>query len=396
MNRTIFLLTIFTFSATFVCKSMEKTHQFKELKTVENPFFAQYITHDRAVIASEYECCIINPITDEIIKEVITGSLGSCHRNTHCTVHPNKKKFALAYQNIQHPNHYELAIYGTKTGEKEWSITEIVPIQISIFSPINPTIFINYGRQTIECDYITNKEYKIDPNYNHLHNSIALHPTQNNVCVGIDIGNASLYSLDESRDFIINRQKIKCSARHYQYNHDGSIIIAYGGHEKDIKIITPLKEYNPCSNEINRHIAEEGCLPNYCGTCGIRMENATGFPHESIVKSMFYDNDAYIKKATFYLQSSILAMLQILWNKKEQKWSYFVVKYANIQTQKYMYTSPKLSFKYDRSSDVFYDLSFSPHATQLLITCNGKSIIMPVPWEINKLCYFYLLLKHYK
>jgi hypothetical protein len=21
---------------------------------------------------------------------------------------------------------------------------------------------------------------------------------------------------------------------------------------------------------------------------------------------------------------------------------------------------------------------------------------MPVPWEINKLCYFYLLLKHYK
>ena len=77
----------------------------------------------------------------------------------------------------------------------------------------------------------------------------------------------------------------------------------------------------------------------------------------------------------------------------------YSIKYANIQTQQYINTLQQLSIeRSDWWRNDTYDLSFSPDATELLVTCNGKSIIMPVPWEISKTkaCDRYLLLKHYQ
>src|SRR5579863_5472712 len=121
MNHKIFLLTIYAFNAIFVCKAMENTSQFKELKVIKDPFFAQYITDDRAIIASEKECCIMNPITDEIVQKVTIKPLDSRHRIIHCTIHPNKKKFALTYKDIDKRAH-TTAIYDTTSGKKEWFI----------------------------------------------------------------------------------------------------------------------------------------------------------------------------------------------------------------------------------------------------------------------------------
>src|SRR5579862_1424009 len=318
MNHKVFLLTIYTFSATFICKSMEETHQFKELKAVENPFFAQYISHDRAVIASEYECCIVNPMTDEIVKRIEIRSPYAHNHNIHCTIHPNKKKFALTREHTGHMwSTGTVTIYDTITGEKEWSIAKGHSIEKAIFSSIDSTIFIKWCSEMIECNYVTDKEYEIDSNQSD--RNIALHPTQNNVCVGIDAGKVFLYSLNESRD-IRNRQTIKCDAQHYQYNHDGSFIIAYGGIDNDIKIITPLAEYNPCSATFNESIAihDEEEDFQFCSHCGIYLkDDVTGFPHESIVKSILgdellriQDELSRIRKVIFYPKSSILAVLQ--------------------------------------------------------------------------------------
>ena len=166
MNHKLFLLTIYAFSATFICKSMEDIHQYKELKTVAKPFFAQYITHDRAIIAGEDECCIINPMTDEVVKKIETNivkynsTIERC--NMYCAIHPDKTKFALSCRNKKCGDYYELAIYDTKTGEKKWSIQKIRDLGKFIFSPINSTIFIDYSsraKKIIECNYLTNPQH---------------------------------------------------------------------------------------------------------------------------------------------------------------------------------------------------------------------------------------------
>src|SRR5579863_4742598 len=171
MNHKIsFLLTLCTFSITFACKAMEDIHQYKELKFIEKPFFAQYITHDRAVIAGEKECCIINPITDEVVKKIETEPFDPDYRNFNCALHPNKKKFALGYRNTNTgKKFYTVAIYNTTTGKQEWCITQDHPFQSFTFNPINNTILINDyinhnpgPRQIIEYDYITHQQYKID------------------------------------------------------------------------------------------------------------------------------------------------------------------------------------------------------------------------------------------
>src|SRR5437762_13269037 len=112
------LFIIYMLNTIVICNAMEKAHKHTITKLttpVEKPCFGQYITDDRAIIAGKDKCCIINPITNKVIKEVKTidperGHYSDTHyyHSIHCAIHPNKKQFALSYKNTKDKDCYEL------------------------------------------------------------------------------------------------------------------------------------------------------------------------------------------------------------------------------------------------------------------------------------------------
>lgn len=429
-------LLIIIFIAAPTNKAMEdnKANIITELTTTKESCLAQYLAHDRAVIVSEdtgmehsqlYKKLLVHIINlekNEIVKEIIKGNYTWYHHPIHLAVHPNKQKFAISFANM-------VTIYNSKTGEKEWDKVTRKAINTSTFSPIEDTIFLvhnEYSKKNGETEiviynYVTDEKYKI---YNDrlLRPTIALHPTQPIMYAGNHKGKLFFYSLYTlSKQGLSFNQLIEAKTidsgyteRDYQYNHDGSVVIANGLY--NIYIVAPnvderthpclffpgpkfkiLREYlmqrghNPVLMRLNSQHTDmieeiaDPCLKDlieccngvlikkYCPNCGVAIEKEC---------SSHYLIKSYFEKVIFYPQSLILT---ILLNIKYYDKNAYSIKYWDIQTQKCIHTTPVLETERNFSFDTnFVDLSFSPDATKLLVTFEKKCIELSVPSEILK------------
>ncbi len=190
--------------------------------------------------------------------------------------------------------------------------------------------------------------------------NIAFHPTHNIICAGNRENQIFLYSLNSKEVFKTGKLKNSLAGK-YQYSHDGSFIIASGG--RDI-YITDLQLTN-LSSCFNSH------------------------------KKLFY-------KTILNANSSILAILSKM-DPSQPSYVYtedntfYTIDYYDIVTKKCIYSAKVIRNDLDKR---FYceDLSFSPDETELMIVLNGKCIIVPVPFEVNKkhAIFIYWILKNYQ
>jgi len=339
----------------------------QEITVIKEPYFAQYLKKDRAVIVHKHGCSIVNPITNEEVIKIDNDHYRS--RTQLPVLHPDKKKMALCYSKI-------IKIYDTNTGNQEWSATENNAIYSATFSPLENTVFlvcneyrnvrcssdggaikddlatINSRGIIIKHDYITNERSEIYKGS--FFYPVALHPTQNIMCAGNDKNEIFLYHLDNLKEPWKTGKLENTLAEKYQWNCDGSFIMASGGN--DIYIVD---------------------------------SNLTDF--YSCFKGDF-------RKRILNQDSTILATLSIIKLKKEHA-KFYIIKYWDIATQKCIYTAKVVKKEKESwavSSD--RDLSFSPDGTELMIVLEDKCMIVPVPFEVykKKAIFITWILKNYQ
>lgn len=388
--KRYFLIMIFIVMPT--CKAMEKeTNNITELTSIYKPHAAQYLTNNRIIIVSEEKLYsnivvqIINTENNNVIKTVFEGDPREYGYRIHLAVHPNKQKFALS-------SRQQVTIYNSETGQKEWCsyIRHKRYIDTATFSPIENTIFITYygkNKTTLieRCNYSTDAE-DIIYDGDMLRHDIALHPTQPIMYAGNSKGKLFFFSskTQEEQGFSTWNSSMLpkiietgYTSHDYQYNHDGSIVIAHGS--STIYIAAPAIINHP-----NHHPSGLFNNPKFQKLCNFLNLSAQR-PYNPVLMSPSFKDDTEkenycpIEKVIFYPQSLLLT---ILLHTKHPDRSAFDIKYWDIQTQQCIQTTPILQTERHYSTEPV-GLSFSPDCTNLLVVCEDKCLVVPVPLEVQ-------------
>lgn len=130
--------------------AMENTHHITEITILKKPRFVEFVASNKAVIAGEDGCSIINLITNTEIKR-INNLACSCLKTDH-----KKQKIGIA------TNNDNIAAYNTKNFQLKWLISwkksKIIDIH---FNKHDASILINYHGSVLDhterYDYKKNK-----------------------------------------------------------------------------------------------------------------------------------------------------------------------------------------------------------------------------------------------
>jgi hypothetical protein len=320
------------------CNSMENIHQEKilrEITIIEKPYAAQYLQKDRAIIFGESGCSIINPLTNEKIKKI---SDLPYHNYSSFALSPNKKKVALSHN-------ANITMYDIDTGNKKmYSFPH--SLRSATFSPQEPFILLcsGYKEQTkiIKLNYITNQSEIYDIPF--LCPNIAFHPTQNFICTGNTKNEIFIYSLDNLKKPIKQGNFKNSIPYYYQYNQDGSFIIAVG--VGDIYII---------DTDLN-----------------------------SVFSSLRHEKKDFWN-ATMNANNTIVAVL----SEHNRNFDHFI-EYYDIKSKKFIY-STKIG---DNNPGSSYNLSFSPDEKELMIILRGKCFVIPTSY--HHVIFMHWMLKNYQ
>jgi len=346
-------ISICIFLITFSCMSMENIHdkKFKEITIIQEPIGVRYLTKNHAIIFGKNGCSIIDVVANKEIKKIDNDNYTSTNFS-HISLRPDKKKIAVS-------NKKNIKIYDVATGNQEWSTVRANNIYGVVFSSLDTTIFLmtcayDYKNTITKHNYVTNEQCEIYHD-SYVYPSIALHPTQNSMCVGNTNHDMFLYQLDNLQLAEKKDQLKNIIAQSYQYSHDGSFILAYG--LRDLYIT-------------------DANLKNFSSYC--------------ILGSNESDLHGFILNATS-------TMLIILLSIQEGSDSYYAVRYWDITTQRCIKTvkieKKNLRFIYS----IYKRFSLSDDETELMIVLNNKCIIVPVPFEVNKKSIFLSwILKNYQ
>jgi hypothetical protein len=358
----------------------KKSKILKEITVVQKPQYAQYLANNHIVVAGENGCSIINPQTNTEIKKI-----NDCENPTLAT-HPNKKLFALFYEN-------RIDIYDTEKNDFIWSKTvegsfekEMDPFDIIrsvTFAPHDTTIaliithFQQYQHYIRLCgpksyhikqyDYLTDKSSNFHHPYNDYPPIIAFNPMHNEICV-VDSISASFHQSNSDIVFSENTKYIDNYGRYikrlWQYNSDGSYI-AQVDYQNEIFIIN-LQDLNQYESFKKKNTEKYGKS------------------HEAFKNILFYSN-------------SVLAIISTLYIYQQKKFCHTLLSYFDIHTKELIHESELL----DASAEQ-HDFSFNPAKTEVVIALQDRCVILPVPFkviykDITKKSFFYLLflLKNY-